>query len=124
MPKALGSMLEAARIQSEINRLFDNLLDLGGEASGSSAWIPNADILETRESLILKVDLPGVDESNLSISVHGGNVILSGEKKQVLTDERSEVHIAERHLDVLLENIRRFVSGDELLNQASKTEWF
>jgi len=34
------------------------------------------------------------------------------------------VHIAERHLDVLLENIRRFVSGDELLNQASKTEWF
>ena len=34
------------------------------------------------------------------------------------------VRIAERHLEVLLENIRRFVSGDELLNQASKTEWF
>jgi phosphoglycerate dehydrogenase-like enzyme len=34
------------------------------------------------------------------------------------------VHIAQRHLDVLLENIRRFVRGDELLNQASKIEWF
>jgi len=34
------------------------------------------------------------------------------------------VRIAERHLEVLLENIRRFVSGDKLLNQASKTEWF
>ena len=34
------------------------------------------------------------------------------------------VHIATHHLTLLLENIRRFVSGDELLNQASKTEWF
>ena len=34
------------------------------------------------------------------------------------------VHIAERHLEVLLMNIRRFISGDKLLNQASKTEWF
>jgi phosphoglycerate dehydrogenase-like enzyme len=34
------------------------------------------------------------------------------------------VHIAQRHLEVLLENIRRFVNSNELLNQASKTEWF
>jgi phosphoglycerate dehydrogenase-like enzyme len=34
------------------------------------------------------------------------------------------VHIAERHLEVLLTNIRRFINGDTLLNQASKTEWF
>jgi len=37
MTKGLGSMLEVARIQSEINRLFDNLLDLdtGGTQGGS-----------------------------------------------------------------------------------------
>lgn len=34
------------------------------------------------------------------------------------------VRIAERHLEVLLENIRRFINGESLLNEASKTEWF
>jgi len=34
------------------------------------------------------------------------------------------VNIAPRHLEVLLENIRRFVDGKELLNRVSKTEWF
>jgi len=34
------------------------------------------------------------------------------------------VNIAPRHLSLLLENIRRFVNGDNLINQASKTEWF
>jgi phosphoglycerate dehydrogenase-like enzyme len=34
------------------------------------------------------------------------------------------VRIAERHLEVLLDNIRRFRAGEELRNVASKTEWF
>lgn len=34
------------------------------------------------------------------------------------------VHIAERHLEVLLDNIRRFVAGEPLRNVASKANWF
>jgi len=34
------------------------------------------------------------------------------------------VHIAARHLNVLLENIRRFTRGKPLQNVASKTDWF
>ena len=32
--------------------------------------------------------------------------------------------IAERHLGVLLENIRRFTRGEPLLNVVDKTQWF
>jgi len=34
------------------------------------------------------------------------------------------VHIAERHLEVLLDNIRRFVAGEPLRNVTSKENWF
>jgi phosphoglycerate dehydrogenase-like enzyme len=34
------------------------------------------------------------------------------------------VHVPERHLAVLLDNIRRFVAGQPLLNVASKEQWF
>ena len=42
MSRTFGPMLEAARIQSEINRLFDNQLDLGapGKESGASNFAP------------------------------------------------------------------------------------
>jgi phosphoglycerate dehydrogenase-like enzyme len=33
-------------------------------------------------------------------------------------------HIAERHLGVLLENVRRFVRGEALVNVVDKTRWF
>jgi phosphoglycerate dehydrogenase-like enzyme len=36
----------------------------------------------------------------------------------------ASVHIAQRHLDVLLDNIRRFVHGEPLENVVSKEEWF
>ena len=96
MPETLGSLMEVARIQSEINRLFDNLLDLGGDQRGGGAWIPNADILETPESLVLKLELPGVEASKLSLSVHGGNVIIQGEKERFEVEGRAEFHVAER----------------------------
>ena len=80
MAKELGSLMEAARIQSEINRLFDNLLDLdGGEKGG--AWLPNADLLETAESLVVKVELPGVEPEHLSLTVNSGNLVIRGEKR-------------------------------------------
>ena len=96
MSRTFGPMLEAARIQSEINRLFDNLLDLGTPGKESGAWIPNADILETEELLVVKVELPGVAPEDLSLSVHGGNVILRGEKKREEPDAPARYHLAER----------------------------
>ena len=94
--KTFGAMLEVARIQSEINRLFNNLLDLGVPGQESGAWIPNADILETEECLIVKVELPGVSIEDLALSVHGGDVILRGEKKREELEGPARYHLAER----------------------------
>ena len=96
MPRALGSLMEAARIQSEINRLFDNLLDLDGDESGGGAWLPNADIIETEDSLILKVELPGVDAESLSLSVHAGNLVIRGKKRKPEVGGDARFHAAER----------------------------
>jgi HSP20 family protein len=81
MAQTFGPWLEAARIQSEINRLFDNLLDLGEPSKETGAWIPNTDMSETEDSLVVKVELPGVAIEDLRLSVHGGHVIVQGVKK-------------------------------------------
>lgn len=96
MDKAYGSIMEVARIQSEINRLFDNLLDLGEDEHGGGAWIPNADIFENDESLIVEVELPGVAADALSLSVHSGNIMIAGARQRQETTDGLDVQIAER----------------------------
>lgn len=96
MTKGLGSMLEAARIQSEINRLFDNLLDLDTAGKESGSWIPMADIVETEDALLVTVELPGVAPGELAATTHGGDLILKGEKPKPAADAPARYHVAER----------------------------
>jgi HSP20 family protein len=82
MSESFGSMLEVARIQSEINRLFENLLHLDNEQSGGAQWTPNADIVDTGSHLIVEVELPGVSAEGLSVTVNSGNITIRGNKPQ------------------------------------------
>ena len=96
MTRSFGPLLEIARIQTEINRLFDNLLDLKAGPGDGSNWIPNVDILESEEELIVKVELPGVRGEDLRLQVTSGDVILRGEKPRPELPPHVEFQLAER----------------------------
>jgi HSP20 family protein len=96
MTKAFGPLLEIARIQSEINHLFDNLLDLRADEKEGGAWLPNVDIRETEDTLVLEVELPGVEAADLALSVHGGNVVIEGQKARPEIEGAAEFQVAER----------------------------
>lgn len=95
--KGRGTQLEVARIQSEINRLFETLLRLrGGDTGGDSRWTPGVDVAEADETLIVEVDLPGVAPDSLEVLAENGHLILRGRREppevviddEVLHDER------------------------------------
>ncbi len=94
---ALGPFVEITRIQNEINRLFDNLLELkasGGEPGGE--WLPNADVYETEEALVVNFEVPGVELKDVSLAVNGNNLILRGEKKRLAAAKSAKFHSMER----------------------------
>ena len=82
MSHSFGSMLEVARIQSEINRLFENLLEIDESLEGGAQWTPNADIIEADEALIVEMELPGIDPNALVVTVNSGNLTVRGEKPE------------------------------------------
>ncbi|HEU4403118.1 MAG TPA: Hsp20/alpha crystallin family protein [Candidatus Polarisedimenticolia bacterium] len=93
----IGPFVEISRIQSEINRLFDNLLELktsGAESGGE--WLPNADVYETDEELVVKFEVPGVTLKDVTLAVNGNNLILRGEKKRTETPKGAKFHCMER----------------------------
>jgi HSP20 family protein len=77
-----GAELEVARIQSEINRLFEMLLRLRNGPEGGGSWTPAVDVAETDSHLIVEAEIPGVDASALDVWAHGGNLYLQGERRE------------------------------------------
>jgi HSP20 family protein len=82
--------------QREMNHLFDHLGSTTSTDNGRT-YIPPAEMIETPETIHLRVELPGLEPQDLDIQVSADAVSLSGERKAVSrTDaegkKRSEFH--------------------------------
>ena len=69
------------RLQEEINRLFGNASE-NDSSSATAMWIPLVDIHEYADRFELYVDLPGVDPSSVELTLDGGILTLSGERRE------------------------------------------
>src|SRR5206468_9659392 len=50
-------------------------------AAAGRRWIPAMDLAETEEHLVLRADLPGMSEDDVSIEIKDGVLTVSGERK-------------------------------------------
>jgi HSP20 family protein len=62
----------------DVDRLFDAFF--GGQRE-SRRWVPQMDLVEAEDHFVLKADLPGLDEADVSIEVQDGTLTISGERK-------------------------------------------
>lgn len=69
-------------IQGEVNRLFDSFFGRAtSTAQGGRAWTPFVDMHETKDDLVLRVDLPGVRDKDVSVSITGDWLTIRGERQ-------------------------------------------
>jgi len=74
------------RLQSEMNRLFDDAL--GGftapsmlREAGDNARAPRIDVREAENAIEVEAELPGVNEDDLDVQLHDNLLTIRGEKK-------------------------------------------
>lgn len=77
-------------LRREIDRVFDSVLAGGRQVGfdGDSRWIPQMDIEEHEDAILLHVELPGVSQSDVSVTVENGVLTISGEKKYERNSEQ------------------------------------
>jgi HSP20 family protein len=46
-----------------------------------AAWAPRADVFEKDGALIVEAELPGMDRDSISVTLDGGDLLISGERK-------------------------------------------
>jgi HSP20 family protein len=65
----------------EVDRLFDAFFGNTGDAAAGRRWVPPMDLVEADDHFVLKADLPGLSEEDVSIEIQDGTLKISGERK-------------------------------------------
>ena len=68
-------------LQEQVNRLFDSAFSCRSNESALTTWAPAVDIYETENELILKADIPEINEKDLDIRVENNMLTIRGERK-------------------------------------------
>ncbi len=83
-----------------VSRLFDEFFNdfpfTSSLADGRENWIPSVDILEKEGNIVLRAELPGMNEKEIELKVEGDMLILKGERKMESEDNKSTYHRIER----------------------------
>ena len=79
---------ELGTLQTEMNRLFNTVFDGPPRRGGTMRrWMPAMDLLETGDHFVLRADLPGMSEEDVTIELEDSTLTISGERK---TEHESE----------------------------------
>jgi HSP20 family protein len=70
-------------IQGEVNRLFETFAGRPavGTMTSGRRWMPPVDMTETADDLVLAVEIPGIRESEVSVSITGDLLSIKGERR-------------------------------------------
>src|ERR1700722_18843196 len=68
-------------LHDQVNRLFNAGLSNQGDESALTTWAPSVDIYETPNDLVVKADLPDVNEKDIDIRVENNLLTIRGERK-------------------------------------------
>ena len=70
------------RMQGRMDRIFDEMIPTMRwlTVRQQRTWRPPTDVYETSESIVVKVEIAGVDEKDLTISLDNRRLVVSGKR--------------------------------------------
>jgi HSP20 family protein len=86
---------EAAVLQNRVNSLFRNLNEAETPVAAAS-FVPAVDIYEDAQKLVLKLEIPGMDEKDLDVRVEDHTLTVKGERKFEAEEKEENFHRIER----------------------------
>jgi HSP20 family protein len=86
---------EVVALQNRVNSLFRDLND-GEEAVPAPSFAPPVDIYEDAKKVVLKLEVPGIDQKDLDIRVENHTLTVKGERKFEAEEKEQNFHRIER----------------------------
>jgi HSP20 family protein len=89
---------ELHTMQEQMNRLLDLAWSKeGSEDLREGVWQPPVDIYEDGEAVVIKAELPDIDQKDIEVKIESNTLILRGERKHDATVKKENYHRIERY---------------------------
>jgi HSP20 family protein len=95
VPSLRPSMLDPDGFNSVLRRFFgDSALE---PMTAPLGWIPPCEITETKDTLVLTAELPGIPPEDVHLSLEDDVLTIRGERRSETRDQEAKVHLVERN---------------------------
>jgi HSP20 family protein len=97
VPLPIGPLGLMRRMVQNVDRLLD---DIGGFSRWSQGreglWSPQIEMFEQGDEIVVRADLPGLEEKDINAEIVGDTLIIEGERRSEIEETRRGVHRSER----------------------------
>ncbi len=99
---------EIEKTRTEEDKLWDTFYWGVPEKSNvreEPEWLPSVDMAETRNEVIVNMEIPGIDPQNIDIFLGEGVLTVKGERKQKAEEGEETYHVVERRYGAFTRSI-------------------
>lgn len=68
---------ELTTLRNRMDRLWTRMSD---EAPALANWSPTSDIIETKDDIVIKAELPGIDQKDVDVQIENGVLSIQGQR--------------------------------------------
>jgi HSP20 family protein len=86
---------DVVALQNRVNSLFRDFNE-GDSALTTASFVPAVDIYEDPQKVVLKLEVPGIEEKDLDIRVENNTLTVKGERKLEKEEKEENFHRIER----------------------------
>lgn len=100
-------------LRQEMERMFDRFLEpRWDEMQALGDWVPRLDLSETKDALVVRVEIPAMDPKDVQVSLQDQLLTIKGEKQQEKEDKTERFHRVERSYGAFTRAVRLPVAVD------------
>ena len=86
---------EVVALQNRVNSLFRDLNE-GDDPVAAASFVPAVDIYEDAQKVMLKLEVPGIDQKDLDVRIEDHTLTVKGERKFESEEKEQNFHRIER----------------------------
>ena len=95
------------RMRRDMDRFWDSFFERGVlRGEDGREWLPSLDVAETKNEIVVKAEVPGLEPKDIDISLSDGVLTIKGEKKQEKEEKEENYHLVERSYGSFFRSIR------------------
>jgi HSP20 family protein len=104
-------------LRHEMDRVFDRFLEPRWyEFEPAGEWAPMVDVSETKDAVVVKAEIPGVEQKDITVSLQDQVLTIKGEKHREKEERDEKYHRVERSWGAFTRSFRMpvAVAGDKV----------